>query len=437
MKKIYVLDTNVLLHDPQSIFAFEDNDVVLPIYVIEEVDTFKKDQSELGRNARQIARVLDKLRQEGSLMEGVKTEKGGTIAVAFTTKAVPPEFFAEGHKADNRILATALDWKDRHKDMPVIFVSKDVNLRIRADALGLKVEDYEADKTDVFEHYTGVVELDGNGEEIDTFYRQGFLNNLQPEWNPNQFVLLRNRDNASHTALGKVDIDRQRIEPILRLKDGMWGVRPRNKEQSFAADLLMNDDIKLVTLIGKAGTGKTLLAIAAGLQKVAEENVYQRMLVSRPIFPLGKDIGYLPGDIKEKLSPWMQPIYDNVEFLMGLSQKDKKSGRGYHELLDMGIVEIEPLTYIRGRSIPNQYMIVDEAQNLTPHEAKTILTRAGDNTKIVLTGDPYQIDNPYVDATNNGLVYIVNHFRKERIAGHVTLHKGERSELAELSANLL
>jgi PhoH-like ATPase len=437
MKKIYVLDTNVLLHDPQSIFAFDDNDVVLPIYVIEEVDTFKKDQSELGRNARQIARVLDKLRQEGSLMEGVKTEKGGRIAVAFTTKAVPPEFFAEGHKADNRILATALDWKDRHKDTPVIFVTKDVNLRIRADALGLKVEDYEADKTDVFEHYTGVVELDGNGEEIDTFYRQGFLNNLQPEWNPNQFVLLRNRDNASHTALGKVDIDRQRIEPILRLKDGMWGVRPRNKEQSFAADLLMNDDIKLVTLIGKAGTGKTLLAIAAGLQKVAEENVYQRMLVSRPIFPLGKDIGYLPGDIQEKLSPWMQPIYDNVEFLMGLSQKDKKSGRGYHELLDMGIVEIEPLTYIRGRSIPNQYMIVDEAQNLTPHEAKTILTRAGDNTKIVLTGDPYQIDNPYVDATNNGLVYIVNHFRKERIAGHVTLHKGERSELAELAANLL
>ena len=381
--------------------------------------------------------MLDKLRNEGSLVEGVKTEKGGRITIAFTAREVPPEFFAEGHKADNRILATALDQQAKNKGTPTVFVTKDVNLRIRADALGLKVEDYEADKTDVFEHYTGVVELDGNGEEIDTFYRQGFLNNLQPEWNPNQFVLLRNRDNASHTALGKVDIDRQRIEPILRLKDGMWGVRPRNKEQSFAADLLMNDNIKLVTLIGKAGTGKTLLAIAAGLQKVAEENVYQRMLVSRPIFPLGKDIGYLPGDVQEKLSPWMQPIYDNVEFLMGLSQKDKKSGRGYHELLDMGIVEIEPLTYIRGRSIPNQYMIVDEAQNLTPHEAKTILTRAGDKTKIVLTGDPYQIDNPYVDATNNGLVYIVNHFRKERIAGHVTMHKGERSELAELSANLL
>ncbi len=437
MKKIYVLDTNVLLHDPNSLFAFEDNDVVLPIYVIEEVDTFKKDQNELGRNARHIARVLDKLRQEGTLIEGVKTEKGGRIAIAFTSRDVPPEFFAEGHKADNRILATALDWQSKHKGIPVIFVTKDVNLRIRADALGLKVEDYEADKTDVFEHYSGIVELEGTGEDIDAFYRDGFLAKMQPDWNPNQFVLLRNQDNASHTALGKVDADRQRIEPILRLKDGLWGVRPRNKEQSFAADLLMNDDIKLVTLIGKAGTGKTLLAIAAGLQKVAEENVYQRMLVSRPIFPLGKDIGYLPGDIEEKLSPWMQPIYDNVEFLMGLSQKDKKSGRGYHELLDMGIVEIEPLTYIRGRSIPNQYMIVDEAQNLTPHEAKTIITRAGDNTKIVLTGDPYQIDNPYVDATNNGLVYLVNHFRKERIAGHVTLNKGERSELAELAANLL
>jgi PhoH-like ATPase len=217
----------------------------------------------------------------------------------------------------------------------------------------------------------------------------------------------------------------------------VWGIRPRNKEQHYALDLLLNDDIKLVTLVGKAGTGKTLLAIAAGLQKCVEETNYQKLLVSRPIFPLGRDIGYLPGDIEEKLNPWMQPIYDNVELLLGFSKAEKKEGRTYHELIDLGYIEIEPLTYIRGRSIPNQFMIVDEAQNLTPHEVKTIITRVGDNTKIVLTGDPYQIDNPYVDSANNGLTTVVERFKGEAIAGHVTLSKGERSPLAELAANIL
>jgi PhoH-like ATPase len=221
------------------------------------------------------------------------------------------------------------------------------------------------------------------------------------------------------------------------VKDGAWGVRPRNMEQTFLLDLLLNDDIKLVTIVGKAGTGKTLMAIAAGLQKVTEEAAFQKLLVSRPIFPLGRDIGYLPGSVDEKLNPWMQPIFDNVEYLLNLSRNDKKSGRGYHELMDLGIIEIEPLTYIRGRSIPNQYIIVDEAQNLTPHEVKTIITRVGDNTKIVLTGDPYQIDNPYVDSTNNGLIHVVNKFKNEKLAGHITLTKGERSALAELASNLL
>jgi PhoH-like ATPase len=437
MKKTYVLDTNVLLHDPLSLSAFEDNDVVIPIYVIEEVDTFKKDLSELGRNARQVARQLDAMRLRGRLAEGVSNESGGRLFVAFTNRELQREFFADGHMADNRILATALEVKTRNKDQPTVFVTKDIALRIRADALGLTVQDYEADKMDTSEHYTGVVEVETDGDQIDAFYRDGFVNLWNPEWSPNQFVIIRNRDNASHTALGKVAWDQKRVEPIMRLKDGMWGIRPRNKEQSFACDLLMNDDIKLVTLIGRAGTGKTLLAVAAGLQKVTEENAFQKLLVSRPVMPLGKDIGFLPGDVEEKMSPWMQPIYDNVEFLMGLSQRDKKSGRGHHELIDMGIIEIEPLTYIRGRSIPNQFMIVDEAQNLTPHEVKTILTRAGDNTKIVLAGDPYQIDNPYVDATNNGLVYVMNHFRTQRIAGHVTMSKGERSDLAELAANIL
>ena len=254
---------------------------------------------------------------------------------------------------------------------------------------------------------------------------------------PNQFVHLKDRGNPSHSALGKVNLEMQRVVPVNKPKDGVWGVRSRNKEQTFALDLLLNDDIKLITLVGKAGTGKTLLALAAGLQKVTDENVYSRLLVSRPVFPMGRDIGYLPGTVEEKLNPWMQPIFDNVEYLMGLSHKDKKSGRGVHELVDMGILQIEPLTYIRGRSIPQQFMIVDEAQNLTPHEIKTIVSRAGNDTKIVLTGDPYQIDNPYVDATNNGLVHVVNRFKAEKIYGHVTLSRGERSELAELASNLL
>ncbi len=251
-------------------------------------------------------------------------------------------------------------------------------------------------------------------------------------------MLLNDRENPQHTAMGKFRADRGKVVPLIRVqKEGIWGIRPRNKEQAFALDLLLNDEIRLVTMVGKAGTGKTLMAIAAGLHKTMEESIYHKLLVSRPIFPLGRDIGYLPGSVEEKLNPWMQPIFDNVEFLMNLSRADKKAGRSYHELLDLGILGIEPLTYIRGRSIPNQYIIVDEAQNLTPHEVKTIITRVGDGTKIVLTGDPYQIDNPYVDSTNNGLVHVVNKFKTEKLAGHISLSKGERSALAELAANLL
>jgi PhoH-like ATPase len=439
MKKIFVLDTNVLLHDPKALFAFEDNDVVIPIYVIEEIDTFKKDLSELGRNARQIARQLDDLRLEGSLSEGVTTASGGKVQVAITTRALPAEYFTS-HQTDNKILATALHFHEESRSgdaYQTIFVTKDVNLRIRADALGLTVEDYDQERTDISELYSGVMDLQVTGDAIDTFYRTGSMTLDDPYYYPNQFAFLKDAANPSHTAMGKMNLDNQAVEPLHKLKDGMWGIRPRNKEQSFAADVLMNDSIKLVTLVGKAGTGKTLLAIAAGLQKVTEEQSYQRLLISRPIFPLGRDIGYLPGDLEEKMNPWMQPIFDNVEFLMGLGKSERKGGRSYRELMDLGVIEIEPLTYIRGRSIPNQFMIVDEAQNLTPHEVKTIISRAGDNTKIVLTGDPYQIDNPYVDSTNNGLVHAVNRFRQERIAGHVSLSKGERSELAELATNLL
>ncbi len=437
MKKIFVLDTNVLLHDPRAIYQFEDHDVVIPIVVVEELDTFKKDLSELGRNARHIARSLDELRTEGRITEGVAINNGsGTLSVSITNRVLPSEYQNQ-HPADNKILATALDLHESRKDRLTILVTKDVNMRIRGDALGLRVEDFDTERSNIDELYSGVADIEVPTKDIDTFYDTGKLELSDPYYYPNQFAFLKDASNAQHTALGKINRDAQVVEAINQVKDGMWGIRPRNKEQVFAADVLMNDQIKLVTLVGKAGTGKTLMAIAAGLQKVTEEGVYQRLLISRPIFPLGRDIGYLPGDVEEKLTPWMQPIYDNVEFLMGLSKTDRKRGRSYHELLDLGVLEIEPLTYIRGRSIPNQFMVVDEAQNLTPHEVKTIITRVGDGTKIILTGDPYQIDNPYVDATNNGLVYIVNRFKAERIAAHITLTKGERSDLAELATNLL
>ena len=440
MRKNYVLDTNVLLHDPRALFQFKDNNVIVPIYVVEEIDKFKRDLSELGRNARQVSRDLDAFREEnGSLTEGVPLENGGMLRVMFTQKTLPRELMNQ-HEADNRILALASDVKDKEPSLRCVFVTKDINLRIRADALGIITEDYENDKIENPEVYMGVRELPVGKEDIDAFYAHGELplpEGMEGVY-PNEFALLKDREAPNHTALSKYNAAKGRFVPLLKsLKEGAWGLRPRNKEQSFALDLLINDEIKLVTIVGKAGTGKTLLAIAAGLQKTMEEQVYQKMLVSRPVFPLGKDIGFLPGTVEEKLNPWMQPIYDNVEFLMGLSRADKKAGRSYKELVDLGLIAIEPLTYIRGRSIPNQYIIVDEAQNLTPHEVKTIITRVGDNTKIVLTGDPYQIDNPYVDATSNGLVHVVNKFKNEKLAGHITLTRGERSALAELASNVL
>jgi PhoH-like ATPase len=438
MRKNFVFDTNVLLHDPRAIFEFADNHVIIPIYVLEEIDQFKKELSERGRNAREVVRRLDELRiaNGARLSEGVPLDGGGRIRVAVGQRALPEPLRAS-QMVDNYILSTALEVRDAEPQVPTILVTKDVNLRVRADALGLKSDDYDTERIQVEELYSGTGETEVGGAEIDRFYSEGSLEIGKNGHFANQYLLLRDRENPSHTALGRYDGAQSRVHPLRKVREGVWGIRPRNKEQHYALDLLLNDEVKLVTLVGKAGTGKTLLAIAAGLQKCVEEEVFQKLLVSRPIFPLGRDIGYLPGDIEEKLNPWMQPIYDNVELLLGFSKSDRKEGRSYHELIDLGYIEIEPLTYIRGRSIPNQYMIVDEAQNLTPHEVKTIITRIGDNTKIVLTGDPYQIDNPYVDASNNGLTMVVERFKGEPIAGHVTLCKGERSPLAELAANIL
>jgi PhoH-like ATPase len=432
--KNYVLDTNVLLHDARAFYAFADNNVIIPIYVIEEIDTFKKDQSELGRNARQVARLLDKYRHDGGLSHAQPMESGGTVRVALSKNPIKNPSY-DSRSMDQRILEIALEVRDADPRTPAILVTKDVNMRIRGDALGLAAVDFEPERTPIDELYAGNRELTVPAGTIERFYADGSVIVDAPGLHANEFLTLK--DEGGKSALSKWDKAAGKAVPVKKLRDGVWGIKPRNKEQHFGLDLLLDDDVKLVTLVGKAGTGKTLLAIAAGLQKVTEEQVFSKLLVSRPIFPLGRDIGYLPGDIEDKLNPWMQPIYDNLELLLGLNKSDKKDGRSYAELVDLGFVEIEPLTYIRGRSLPNVYMIVDEAQNLTPHEVKTIITRAGEGTKIILTGDPYQIDHPYLDASNNGLTTVAERFKQEAIAGHVILTKGERSPLAELATQIL
>ncbi len=439
MMKNYVLDTNVLLHDPQAILRFSDNNVILPLTVIEEIDRFKKDQSETGRNARQISRMIDAFRLRHKLVDGVPLENGGTLKVAIYKEEflqkLPPEL--RGDRGDNRILAVARDLQQNAEEGTVFFVTKDINLRIKADTIGMRAEDYQNDKIPVEELYTGTAKVYLPKDDVDRFFEQGNLH-VEGDFFANQGLTLIDETNPSHTALGRYDSVRGEAVALVKFpKEGIWGIYPRNREQQFAFDLLLNDDIQLVSLVGKAGTGKTLLAIAAGLLKTADESAYNRLLVSRPVFPMGRDLGFLPGDIEEKLSPWMQPIFDNVELLLSSYDESGKRKRGYRELIDLGLMEIEPLTYIRGRSIPRQYMIVDEAQNLTPHEIKTIITRAGEGTKIILTGDPYQIDNPYVDSASNGLSYSVERLKGQDIAGHTTLSKGERSSLAELAANLL
>lgn len=445
MVKNFVLDTNVLLHDPEAITSFADNNVCIPIYVIEEIDHFKKDLSELGQNARQVSRMIDRFRRKGNLRDGVPLPGGGKLRVLFVTDGQFREMgpfhrdLSISHAMDRLIMGTAVELSKKEPDIPTIFVTKDTNLRIRAEAMGVKAVDYDKERKDISEMYTGTGEVSLSSDDIALLWQpKGSVPIPQGlDLFENQYLVVRSRDDPSVSVLARAEVKERRLTRIIELREPIWGIRPRNKEQQFAFDALLRDEIKLVTLLGKAGTGKTLLAIAAGLEKVVEKQVYSRLLVSRPIFPLGRDIGYLPGDVHEKMNPWMQPIHDNVEFLLGLSKGDRKGGRSYKELIDLGIMEVEPLTYIRGRSIPNQFMIVDEAQNLTPHEVKTIITRVGDGTKIVLTGDPYQIDNPYVDSVNNGLVYTAEKLKNTKIAATVTLVRGERSELAEMAANLL
>ncbi len=432
-----VVDTNVILFDALAINKFSGSDIYIPFSVIEEIDRFKRDLGENGRNARHFSRFVDVLRDKGSLAQGVELETGKSFVYVISDShfaGLPAEMNLG--IPDHRILAAAFALQLQNKKAVVELITKDINLRIKADVFGIAAKDYDPENTDVEDMYTGVKEVDLDPEFIDRFYKERGLELPQETFKffANQYLILKDKANPSHSAIGRYDGKLSRIVPLISPTESIWGIHPRNMEQSFALDALLNDEMLFVSLVGKAGTGKTLLALAAGLHKTLDEGRFQRLLVSRPIFPMGRDIGYLPGDVEQKLNPWMQPIFDNVEFLLGA---DKKAAGRAQELINQGMLNIEPLTYIRGRSIPNQYLIVDESQNLTPHEIKTIVTRAGTGTKVVLTGDCYQIDNPYIDASNSGLTYSVERFKGQRISAHVSLTKGERSELAELAANIL
>ncbi|MFT8320333.1 MAG: PhoH family protein [Bacillus sp. (in: firmicutes)] len=442
MSKIYVLDTNVLLQDPYSIFSFEDNDVVIPAVALEEVDSKKRYMDEIGRNARQISRLIDKLREAGKLHEKIPLENGGTLRIELNHRSFHElqEIFVEKTN-DNRILAVAknlsTEEKKKENGRTVILVSKDTLVRVKADAIGLQSEDFLSDRVVENEHlYTGFTDVQVTLDVLNKFYEQGKLPVSEignRAFLPNQFLILKDVLGSSSSALAMVDSSRKHVKKLVFDHEHIWGIRPRNVQQTMAIELLLKKDVPLVTLIGKAGTGKTLLALASGLMQTEDFGDYKKLLVARPIVPMGKDLGFLPGEKEEKLRPWMQPIFDNLEYLFNT----KKPGELEAILAGMGSIEVEALTYIRGRSIPDQFIIIDEAQNLTKHEVKTILTRVGDGSKIVLMGDPEQIDHPYLDAFNNGLSYVVERFKDQQIAGHVKLVKGERSGLAQLAADLL
>lgn len=432
MRKNYILDANILIHDPHSIFQFDDNTVIIPVAIIGEIDRFKKEMTDRGYNARAVVRLLDGLRNGQSLASGISLDNGGMLKVY----CEPDRLMENNGHGDTEILRVAQAVQKDDPTTPVIIVTKDINLRIRADAAGLRAEDYETDHVLLSDLYSGEVERKVTPEEIAAFRATGRLPIAGDDLQPNEYVLLRASDGSKQTALGRIDMDCKSVVTLREPTHTLWGLRPRNKEQYFAIDALLDERLQLVTLMGKAGTGKTLLAIAAALHQSLIEKKYRGVLVGRPIFPLGRDIGYLPGDIEQKLDPWMKPVVDTVDFLMDLTGPI----RGHADcasLLRNGLIEIQPLTYIRGRSIANRFVVIDEAQNLTPLEVKTVITRIGQDAKIALTGDPYQIDNPYVDGNSNGFTYLVNRFRTQSLAAHVQMQKGERSPLAELAANLL
>jgi PhoH-like ATPase len=435
-RKTFVIDTNVLIHDPTAILNFKDNDVVIPLAVLEELDSFKRHSDEAGKNSREVIRYIDSLKTEkiGDLHLGVVIPEGPKVRILLTGKPEKVEGFPLPlDRNTNRFLLSAFTLKEKGES--VVIVSKDFVTRVKAEAMGLESEDYENLKSPYKEIYKGLRKMDVQKRDIDLFYKDGTLPSAEGLFHPNEYALLASPEKSS--AVCKYSDQTKKLEPLLQINKDIWGIQPLNIEQRCAIDLLLRDDIQLVTLIGSAGTGKTLLALACGMRKVFDENAYSRILISRPIVPLGKDIGYLPGTKEEKLYHWMQPIYDNLEFLCSTTSGEGNGAATLEFIMESKKIEMEAVTYIRGRSLPKMYMIIDEAQNLTPHEVKTIVSRAGKGTKVILTGDASQIDNPYLDSDSNGLTYIVNRFKNHRIFGHMFLERTERSELASIAAEIL
>lgn len=432
--KTFVLDTNVILHDPMSMFSFEGSRVVLPLTVIEELDTFKRNNDERGRSARFVSRKLDELRKGGKLSNWVPLEHGGKLKVEIQVSDGLPKAFS-AHTKDNEILSCAQYLKKQGEN--VVFISKDINLRIKAESLGLETQDYEKEKVDIDDLYKGWREASVTSEEIDAFYRDKRLPSAIEGLVPNEFIILK-ADGTSKSALARYDQKTKSLMPLVRADSAPWGIKPLNIEQRFALELLLNPDISLVTLVGLAGSGKTMIALASALQQTLEEKLYRRILVARPVIAVGHDLGFLPGTKEEKLTNWMGAIYDNLSYLL---EKPKgaleTTDMDIQMLMEEGILEIEAVTYLRGRTLPGLLIIIDDAQNLTPHEIKTIISRAGQGAKIILTGDPHQVDNYYLDATSNGLTNLVERFKGQGLFGHVTFTKSERSVLAALASDLL
>ena len=441
LTKVFCLDTNVLLYDSESLFAFEDNTVVIPLIVLEELDRKKGHPGEVGQNARKVSRHLDTLRQQGSLSKGVPLRNGGIVKITKRLDVTDemPEELIDNPIADNVILSDAYELIQVYGNN-VTLITKDINLRVKCDVLGIPCDDYLKHRVTTNKSliFTGVRRATVSQKIVDKIYEQRTMDLIEdhPDLEgvrPNEFVVMKSSPNAS-AAIGRHKHGKITLLPEF---GPVWGVKSRNKEQRFAFDLLFDPDIKLVTLVGPAGTGKTLLAVAAGVHHVLEKNCgFNQLVVSRPVQPLGNDIGFLPGSFEEKMHPWTKPILDNLGFLFN-SDKDRNGKSMVSLYFEKGIFEVEAITYLRGRSIANAFIIIDEAQNLSVHELKTIITRVGENTKIVLTGDVEQIDNTYVDSVSNGLTYAVEKFKDYDIAGHITLIKGQRSELATLASKIL
>jgi len=436
-KKYFVLDTNVLLHDPSALMAFGDNEVVLPFQVIEELDRFKKGSDDTSQHARQVIRTLDRLRTSGRLMEGVPVEEtGGSLRVVLDDQ-VPDHPLLRTGRPDDKIIGVAQRLAQEGK--PTIFITKDINARIKSDALGIKTEDYEKHKVDFSHIYLGYRELEVDRPTLDRLAKDKAAEAPDDDFQPNEFAILTDAADPDRRVVARFDSHQGKLVALRFGTKTYQNVSARNPQQQMTIELLMLDQVRLVTLLGPAGTGKTLLAVACGMQKVLAEKKYEKLLVSRPVIPFGQDIGYLPGDKDEKLYQWMQPIFDNLAYILRTKKTGGEAGMDERimHLIDSGTVELEALTYIRGRSIPDQFIIVDEAQNLTPREIKTVASRVGEDSKLVLTGDPYQIDNPYLDSSSNGLAYAAERMKGLDLAGHVMLQTSERSELASLAAQRL